>query len=234
MIGDSENFIWDDGKSAPQWMIENMSKFTRDDEHGVDASESDVLWNYFVYLCRSVGLNGPDKEQTYRKKETDDKTYFTLALKMFNLKFKAIVDRDRNRISDGRRLREDFALLSSRYKDYKIIDRDGASMLEVVIAMCQRFDTNVMMTETCEDRSSEWFWMMLKNASLDIFVDSGFTVEDNNASIMCDSILEMINDRSYSKDGKGGFFPLKHSKNDQTKRELWLQMHEYFLENSIE
>lgn len=230
-----EKFMWDDGKACPDWMIiKNLSTFTRDDKTGVDAKPPDILWDYFIYLCKLVGLNGPDKEQTYRTKETDDKTYFTLALKMFNLRYKVKVERDNNRVSDARRLRETYALTASRYKDYSSIDKVGASMLEVIIAMVERFDTNVMMTDSEEDRSSEWFWLMMKNASLDIFVDAGFTEDDNNCNQMCDSILYLINNREYAKDGQGGFFPLKNPKCNQKDRELWLQMHDYFVENRIE
>ena len=44
-------------------------------------------------------------------------------------------------------------------------------------------------------------------------------------------ILNKIIDRGYSRRGVGGLFPLKYSKNDQRKVELWYQMHSYLIEN---
>lgn len=232
--------LWDDGRvqslsgrPLQSYIGKPLSAFTRSDEKGVDGSEADILWDYFMYLCRSVGLNGPDKEQSYRTKETDDKTYFVLALKMFNLRYKVLVDFDRNRVEDARKLREDFALNQSRYKQYAILDTPGASMLEVIIALVNRFDTYVMMTEDGEDRSKQWFWEMMKNSGLDIFVDSYFE-EHENGHMECDSVLNIINDRTYSFDGKGGFFPLLQPKSDVRRRELWFQMHDYFNENHID
>jgi len=37
--------------------------------------------------------------------------------------------------------------------------------------------------------------------------------------------------RRYSKTGKGGLFPLKHPKKDQTEVEIWYQMQQYVMEN---
>lgn len=211
---------------------ERLSTFKRD--VGIPAKPEDVKWLYFVWLCSQVGLNGPDKTQQHRTKETDSKTYFTLALKLFNKEFKAFVPRDTNRVADARALRDRFALSESSFQDYSVLDTPGASILEVMVALVQRFDNDVMMTSDEIDRSKDWFWEMLRNCDLDIYVDEGFNEIDNKANETCNAIIETINSRCYASDGKGGFFPLKHPKSDQTKVELWIQMHAYFLENHIE
>lgn len=213
----------------------NLRDFNRRD--GDDAKAEDVIWSYFIYLMKLVGLNGPDKNQEYRKKETDDKTYFVLANILFRTEFKARIEFDKNRIEEGKILRENFALFNSGFKSYEAIDIPEVSFLEVMIGLCQKFDTDVMMTEDETDRSKDWFWLMLKNVNLDIYTDSAFyDPDDEEASpyLICKSILQVINDREYSEDGTGGFFPLKHPKYNQKNRELWLQMHEYFLENLID
>lgn len=214
---------------------DNLRLFKRD--VGIPEKPENVQWLYFVWLCSKVGLNGPDSTQQYIKKENQDKTYFELALKLFKTRFMAFVPNDDNRVSDARCLRDEFALSESSFTDYSVLDTEGASMLEVMIALCKRFDNDVMMTENGIDRSKEWFWEMLKNCDLDTFVDSEFMSEknlDNSVGQECDAIIKRVNDREYEGDGKGGFFPLKHPKCDQRKVQLWMQIHSYFLENHIE
>ena len=227
--------LFSDGKPYRKYIEGSLHQFER--KSAIDAKPEDVIWAYFIWLIKQVGLNGLDPNQEWRKKETDDKTYSTLADILFRTEFKARNDFDKNRIADAKILREDYALLCSRYRNYAAIDSPGVSFLEVMIALCQKFDTDVMMTDKREDRSKEWFWLMLKNAGLDIYVDSGFNDPDDeeaNPYMVCQSILQIINDREYDEDGKGGFFPLKHPKYNQKNRELWYQMHEYFLENLID
>lgn len=216
-----------------------LSTFRR--ECGIPAPSHVVSYLYFVWLCSQVGLNGPDPTQQHRMPETEDKTYFMLGLKLHNTQYKVLTHMDENRVEDGRHLRERFMLLNSSFVDYSVLDKPGASMLEVLVALVQKFDTQVMMTEESGDRSKQWFWEMMRNANLDIFVDAGFTEIDNNANEICDSIITFLNNRMYDDDGIGSFFPLKKAKKGQKKgqkgqktREIWLQMHAYFLENHIE
>lgn len=231
--GKPSDILYSSGEPRLSWLTKGLRTWERKD--GVDASPEEVSWAYFLWLIKQVGLNGPDPEQEYYKKENGDKTYFTLATILYRTEFKARVNFDKNRIEDAKLLREDFALACTRYKNYSVIAQNGASFLEVMIAMCQRFDTDVMMDEKQIDRSKDWFWLMLKNVDLDIYVDSGFIDADEEANPfrVIDSILKIINEREYREDGKGGFFPLKHPKSDQRNVELWKQMHAYFLENYI-
>lgn len=232
--------IYSTGEPYDSWIGVGLRNFVR--KNGLEASDSDVIWSYFLWLMKSVGLNGPDKNQEYRKLETDDKTYFMLAIKLFRTEFKPVVFDDRNRIKDAKLLREDFALSCSRFQNYSAIDLPGASFLEVMIALCQKFDTRFMMkVDDPVERWHEWFWLMLKNVDLDDFCDSKFNYDfdfnietGDNPDILIDSILKIINDRTYKENGKGGFFPLKNPKNDQRKVELWYQMNAYFLENLID
>ena len=210
----------------------NLTTFKRDT--GIPEKQSNVRYLYFLYLCELVGLNGPNPKQQYRMKETDDKTYFVLAWKLFDTRYKVLVDRDDNRVIDARCIRDRFALLNSSFQEYTSLDTPGASILEVLVALVERFDTEVMMDENEIDRSKEWFWEMMKNCGLDIFIDSGFNEEDNYAHEQCNSIIELVNSREYDEHGHGGYFPVKSDKYDQRRRELWFQMHDYFLENHIE
>ena len=46
-----------------------------------------------------------------------------------------------------------------------------------------------------------------------------------------DEILNKFIDRTYRASGYGGLFPLRHSKEDQRKVEIWYQMAAYLIEN---
>lgn len=210
---------------------DRISSFER--PNGIPAPQHVVAYNYMMWLMESVGLNGPNPKQYSRMPETEDQTYFVLGMKLFNTRFNASVPFDDNRVADGRRLRDVYTLVSA-YSSYLILDTPGANMLEVLVALVQRFDTDVMMTEDGKERHKEWFWLMMKNCGLDIFVDSQFTKLDSDADMACSSIINLINERGYDKSGLGGFFPMKKSNDDQREKELWKQMHEYFLENLID
>lgn len=49
-----------------------------------------------------------------------------------------------------------------------------------------------------------------------------------------DDTIETLMFRTYGPDGKGGFFPLSHPKEDQTKIEIWYQMSAYINEHTTE
>jgi hypothetical protein len=45
-----------------------------------------------------------------------------------------------------------------------------------------------------------------------------------------DDILDSVIWRTYSPDGRGGFFPLNQPQEDQRKIEIWYQMNKYVIE----
>jgi hypothetical protein len=46
------------------------------------------------------------------------------------------------------------------------------------------------------------------------------------------NILDTLVWRTYQPDGRGGFFPLNHPEEDQTKVEIWYQMNKYVIEHA--
>ena len=75
----------------------------------------------------------------------------------------------------------------------------------------------------------EWFWRLMENIGVEKYTDEVFY--DEFAPVIIEQILNRIIDRTYLRTGKGGFFPMKKSKKDQRKVELWYQMNEYLVEN---
>lgn len=197
-------------------------------ENGTKASPSDIQHAYFLWLCEFADLNGfmgNDK----RKSETDDMTYFMLAMKLHHMRFKPILPNDDNRCKDGLALRSRFSLISSAFNDYSAIDFPDISMLEFFIALADRIDRDIMYGPGKElDRSKEWFWVMMYNCGFTEFTDLRW---DAKTDIFVDDKITNIVKRNYNFDGSGGIFPLKNPREDQRSVEIWYQMQSYFYEN---
>ena len=137
-----------------------------------------------------------------------------------------LIERDRNRIEDALRLREDFISEQLAREDRDLVDifrRRPCSLLEVLVALAYRME-DVMEI----DRFPIWFWEMLSNLGLDEFDNERF----NSKSLRTiDRILNKWLDHNYDYDGKGGLFPLKDPPKDQRNEEIWYQMSAYLVEN---
>lgn len=211
--------------------------------NGDDAEDYEVAHHYFLYLCSQVYLDGKHGQHfKYITPPYEGETYFNLARKLHAAPYRVLTTLDENSLSDVKMMRYWYANGYSNFKDYSGIAKTGASMLEVLIALCKRFDTDVMVNPSGEDRSREWFWLIMENTMLDIFTDEYFqpTINDDGRSEfdttgdrICSGIIETINQRRYEFSGEGGCFPLKNPKSDQRKVDLWHQMHAFFEENRI-
>ena len=211
--------------------------------NGIDAPEHEVAYHYFLWLCSQVGLDGiHGQHYKYITPPYESETYFNVARKLHAAPYKVLTTLDENSLSDVKMMRYWYANGHSNFKDYSGIARTGATLLEVLIALVQRFDTDVMVSPTNEDRSAQWFWLIMRNTSMDIFNDSYFQPTQNGdgrmeydttADRLCSGIIENINQRTYEFSGEGGCFPLKNPKCDQRKVDLWHQMHAFFEENGI-
>ena len=122
-----------------------------------------------------------------------------------------MLDRDENRVVDGKDLRREF--LDGR--DYTW--ERGISVLEVLIALSRRTAFNACGTP------QDWAWKLLKHLKLTKSTDP---LEGRKAQRVFD-ILETLIWRQYEPNGSGGFFPLKAPQRDQTEVEIWEQMQAY-------
>lgn len=135
---------------------------------------------------------------------------------LFQKEFEFFVPNDHNRAQDGLELRSIFA---SGYK-YGIEDdwfELPCSLFEMFVALASR-------TAYISKRSKRfWFWLMMENLGVR---DQEYS-HDN-----LEAVFTKVVERTYDKNGFGGIFPLRNSKIDQTKVELWYQMSAYLLENN--
>ena len=100
------------------------------------------------------------------------KKYRHLLSDLFDISYKWVIELDSNRAVDGMNLREKYR---AGY------ERDmGCSVLEMLIAMCVRFEYSVA-AEPGEEDPSRWFWLILKQLDLDIFTDRNYDSDAVNS-----------------------------------------------------
>lgn len=166
-------------------------------------------------------------EQVYIDPDTTDYNY--VLKKLFSARFVPLVANDDNRTADGIRLRmrffdeEQIGVMDG----FTAID-DDCSVLEMMIALAIRCEHDIMADPDKGDRTGYWFQIMLENLGL-----LGYPDENLDADMVF-AVRQIIDDfttRSYKKNGYGGLFPLKTTKKDQRKVEIWYQMAEYLNEN---
>lgn len=168
---------------------------------------------YFDWLYNIVAKDRFHKSISYRK-----------LLNLLNsIEFKYFVEYDENRASDGTDLREKFAYEKEMPDAVKEL-KGPCSVLEMMVALAIRCENQFMSDDSVGDRTGQWFWQMIVNLGLGNMVDEKFDEETAREKV------EIFMDRKYAKDGGGGLFRLRHSKEDMRKIEIWYQMCEYINE----
>jgi hypothetical protein len=145
------------------------------------------------------------------------KSYRDLFEIMHNTEFVWTIPNDDNRIQDGLDLRSEFS-------DNRVLKLNlgGVTLLEILVSLSRR------VAFTAGGNQEQWAWRLLKNLRLTKKSDS-LTEEDIG---QVKDILDALIWRTYQRDGRGGFFPLKNPEEDQTKVEIWYQMNKYVIEKS--
>lgn len=175
---------------------------------------ANIVDSYFSWLCDLIEVN------------QESKSYWLLANALHQKNFYWSVPNDDNRAFEGRNLREKFCeehRIEYHYDDFP----EQVSMLEVVIGLAYRCES-IMVDEEQNMEMSQWFWKIMSNVNLDLYTDVDYY--DLNGQVEVSLTLNRIIERTYQRSGKGGLFPLKHSREDQRKVELWYQMNTYLVE----
>lgn len=171
------------------------------------------LWEeYFNWLLKGLNLK--------------KKGYSNLLYLLFETPFRVVLDRDNNRLDDGKYLRNHFFLdigVDGEFIEHPV------SVLEVLIALCNRIDAEYLGNPN-NPRPDIIFWEILCNLGLDsvCFTDSRVKYPTNLRRFQ--DIIDTFLDREYDFYGKGGLFPLKSVSFDQREVEIWEQMQAYLSE----
>ena len=166
-----------------------------------------------------------DKIDYYEEDYNPGHSYNQLLEQLFNSEFYWTVPNDDNRAADGIALRTIFTDEEGWNSDP--LEGAPCSMLEMLVALSMKIESEVMWNGD-ENRTSEWFWMMIRNLNLDQFYDQNFDLDQFL------TILDQFLTRNYEKSGQGGLFPL-HEKGvkNQQKVEIWYQMQAFLMENYV-
>jgi len=176
---------------------------------------------YYAWLCDIINVN------------QSDRTYWFLAKTLHRKDYYWSVPNDDNRGMDGLRLREEFAeeWINNSIDSYGwvrgVLDRP-CSMLEMLIGLSRRM-VDILVEPGEKDQTERCFWELMENLGLDKYTDDEYF--ELRGTPRVNHIIDVVLDRSYKRNGKGGLFPLRIAKKDQRKIEIWYQMCAYLLEN---
>ena len=153
------------------------------------------------------------------------KKYISLFNVLFDMDFFWIHPLDENRAVDGLALRSDF-----EYETELYIDGLGprCTVFEMLAALAIRCENQIMRNPSLGNRTAKWFFMMLENLNLLDFSNKNWTPTSRDH---IEAIIDKFLNRKYNKNGVGGAFPLKHSKNNQANEQIWNQLMSYINEN---
>lgn len=139
---------------------------------------------------------------------------------LHNIEFRYSIAMDANREEDGIDLRYRFITEVGIPRNYQEVYGylDGpCSVLEMMIALAIRCEESIMDDPDIGDRTSEWFWLMMKNLGLDYMSDRKFDRD------IAEEKISIFLDRRYKRNGEGGLFVV-NGRRDLRKVEIWYQM----------
>lgn len=148
------------------------------------------------------------------------KGYRHLLEYLFNEEFFYVVDLDDNRLEDGKELKyryAEYADIPDRVVRNKI-GNEYCSVLEMMAALSIRMEESIMYDPDFGDRTSIWFWEMIKSLGL-----YGMTDKDYDQFYAQSAIARFLN-RDYDRDGNGGLFTVKNTRTDMRDIDIWYQM----------
>lgn len=139
---------------------------------------------------------------------------------LHDIEFRYSIPMDANREEDGIDLRYRFITEVGIPRNYQEVYGylDGpCSVLEMMIALAIRCEESIMDDPDIGDRTSEWFWLMMKNLGLDYMSDRKFDRD------IAEEKISIFLDRKYKRNGEGGLFVV-NGRRDLRKVEIWYQM----------
>lgn len=170
------------------------------------------MFDYYQWLLEKIRGNMPPYYD-----------YSLLLSELHSIPFEWSIDMDRNRAINGENLRWEY-MDEENIADIYYRDGIRASVLEVLVALSLDCDISIMGNPD-GDTAYRWFWTMIDNLDLSRCTDDNF-----NHEYVWQQIGIWLK-RQFQRDGTGSPFPLKHSRTDQRKIEMWFQMTGYLNEN---
>lgn len=153
------------------------------------------------------------------KQRNPSHTYLNLFRMLYTKEFVWIIPNDDNRVEDGKDLRLEFLRTQTAPFEEGWVHL-GCSMLEMMMALSRR-----AAFETSSD-PADWFWEIIENLNLKCNDRDPYDIRK------AEMVLDRLTWRTYSRNGRGGMFPLSKPKEDQRDVEIWYQWCAYVIERS--
>lgn len=174
---------------------------------------------YFEWLCNLV--------EDSRDEDIYLPNFMNMLRKLYETRFYWIVDRDSNRANDGLYMR--FRFEDDTGIDKKELDEqlgNECSVLEMMVALARRLESDILRMQEYGDRTGKWFWLMIKNLGLDECDNYNYFSSD------VEDILDKFMSRDYFSDGtEGALFHSFSRKINFRTVEIWEQANIWIVEN---
>lgn len=154
-----------------------------------------------------------------------ERGYWCVARQLYSKEFTWFVHNDENRVEDGKELRLEF-VRKTRFsfeddRDFVMWLELPCSMLEMIIALARH------TAFEADSTALDWFWRFMHNMGIDKYTDDIYEISIQEE---VEESIDRVIQRTYERDGTGGLFPLRSSRSDQRRVELWYQKEAYLLE----
>lgn len=167
----------------------------------------DISEEFFEWIYQFVGGKG------YRK----------MLHTLYDVEFFTTDELDENRIYDGCKLRYRFgeeAKIPNSVMNKKL-DESTCSVLEVMVALSIRMEDTIMGDPDYGDRTTMWFWTMVKSLGLYDMKDDVFDYDYTMHTI------SRLLHKDYEPNGEGSLFTVRNSNKDFRDMDIWYQMSEF-------
>lgn len=162
--------------------------------------------NYYQWLCGIVCRDLFSKNISYDK----------LLSYLSHREFTIIIPNDVNRAEDGIDLR--LRYLMEEATGEHISRREPCSVLEMMIALAIRCEESIMDNPAYGDRTTQWFWGMIRTLGLFSMTDDRFDID------YVSSVIDRFLNREYAPNGEGGLFKISNCRYDLREIEIWYQL----------
>lgn len=173
----------------------------------MSAFEDQVKNDYFEWLYKNACRGKINSNISYKK-------IFSL---MHSIDFDFYIPTDVNRANDGHDLRLRFGNRYGYDNIMDIIDMP-CTLLEMMLALAMRCEDTIMSNQLYGDRTTQWFWNMMKNLGLSYMIDERYNQQEATKKI-----YDFMEHR-YQPDGKGGLFFIRDCKYDLRNEDIWTQL----------
>lgn len=143
---------------------------------------TDIRKEYLEWLCHQVGAG---------------REWHLLWYKLHSMAFVWTIEMDENRAADGQNLRYLYSL-EAEFDGISGVEIDEylagpCSVMEFLVGLARRIEDDIMYDVDEENRTSEWFWTMIRNLGLDFYDD--FHYDD----VAVEGIVNRFMSRNYDE-----------------------------------